>query len=90
MAVIFPGGRGNCYQINRYLCGVPGCATEEFVEEVIPHGDPPLDPEAGPDGWRLLQNMWICPNHEILVEIDGGGWDALRMMPGSTHWERTE
>lgn len=89
MIVIHPGGCGNVMQALTWKCGVPGCKAEEVHEEVVGIGEAGPDPMLdGPDGWRMLHRMWICPDHEVRIEINEGGWTAVRMMSGDDHWTR--
>jgi|GEM_PF-2687752 len=93
MATIYPRGEGNCYQVNRYTCGVPGCGARETVESVIPAGEHGLDVDEGPEGWRLLHGLWVCPNHEVMIDADlnlgkGVGIGPIEIARGEDFWRR--
>ena len=91
MLVIHPKGRGNVSQKLTWKCGVPLCRAEEVAEEIVGIGEAGPDPMLeGPEGWRLVHHMWICPKHWIGVRIEESGPLALKMRPGTDHWEREE
>lgn len=51
-----------------YQCSVPYCGNRLIREYLGLTPDIPKYP--GP-GWRMVGDVWVCPNHAVSITIDG-------------------
>jgi hypothetical protein len=51
-----------------YNCSVRGCG-KVLIEEYL--GLVPMIPAHPGNGWILVGESWVCPNHKVEVFIDG-------------------
>lgn len=73
MSPCFPSGSGYDRVLYTYVWHCAVCEGTALIKMESARGGPIFIPDL-PEGWLVIGDRHICPNHEVVTLVDGKEW----------------